>query len=92
MYVLLGKVSRLDNGGHILFGYYKPFGERIPISYTEKLTAAKPVHLSDSYPIFAHQVPTFAVRETDVSRYNGGTRVPPLNPSESIVLSEHYRL
>ena len=27
-----------------------------------------------------------------VSRHNGGTLVPPLNPSESIVLSEHYRL
>ena len=27
-----------------------------------------------------------------VSRHNGGTSVPPLNPSESIVLSEHYRL
>ena len=27
-----------------------------------------------------------------VSRHKGGMRVPPLNPSESIVLSEHYRL
>ena len=27
-----------------------------------------------------------------VSRHNGGTSVPPLNPSESLVLSEHYRL
>ena len=27
-----------------------------------------------------------------VSRHKGGTSVPPLNPSESIVLSEHYRL
>ena len=27
-----------------------------------------------------------------VSRHNGVTSVPPLNPSESIVLSEHYRL
>ena len=27
-----------------------------------------------------------------VSRHNGGTSVPPLNPSESIVFWEHYRL
>ena len=27
-----------------------------------------------------------------VSRHNGGTSGPPLNPSESIVLSKHYRL
>ena len=36
--------------------------------------------------------PTFAVRETASLGIMGAPRVPPLNPSESIVLSEHYRL
>ena len=35
---------------------------------------------------------TFAVRETASLGIMGEPRVPPLNPSESIVLSEHYRL
>ena len=35
---------------------------------------------------FLPTVPTFAVRETDVSRHNGGTSGAPLNPSETIVL------
>ena len=34
---------------------------------------------------------TFAVRETLSLGIMGEPRVPPLNPSESIVLSEHYR-
>ena len=41
---------------------------------------------------FLPTVPTFAVQETDVSRHNGGTSGAPLNPSETIVLWEHYRL
>ena len=35
---------------------------------------------------------TFAVRETRSLGIMGEPRVPPLNPSETIVLSEHYRL
>ena len=35
---------------------------------------------------------TFAVRETASLGIMGAPRVPPLNPSESIVLSKHYRL
>ena len=35
---------------------------------------------------------TFAVRETASLGIMGAPRVPPLNPSESIVLWEHYRL
>ena len=35
---------------------------------------------------------TFAVRETASLGIMGAPRVPPLNPSETIVLSEHYRL
>ena len=35
---------------------------------------------------------TFAVRETASLGIMGAPRVPPLNPSESIVLSEYYRL
>ena len=35
---------------------------------------------------------TFAVRETASLGIMGEPRVPPLNPSESIVLWEHYRL
>ena len=35
---------------------------------------------------------TFAVRETASLGIMGAPRVPPLNPTESIVLSEHYRL
>ena len=35
---------------------------------------------------------TFAVGETASLGIMGPPRVPPLNPSESIVLSEHYRL
>ena len=34
---------------------------------------------------------TFAVRETASLGIMGEPRVPPLNPSETIVLSEHYR-
>ena len=41
---------------------------------------------------FMPTVPTFAVRETNVSQHNGGTSGTPLKPSEMIVLSEHYRL
>ena len=37
-------------------------------------------------------VPTFAVREPASLGIMGVPRVPPLNPSESILLSEHYRL
>ena len=39
-----------------------------------------------------HLRSTFAVRETASLGIMGAPRVPPLNPSESIVLSEHYRL
>ena len=35
---------------------------------------------------------TFAVRETASLGRMGAPRVPPLNPAETIVLSEHYRL
>ena len=41
---------------------------------------------------FIPTVPTCAVRETACLGIMGEPRVPPLNPSESIVLSEHYRL
>ena len=41
---------------------------------------------------FLTTVPTFAVRETASLGIMGAPRVPPLNPSESIVLSKHYRL
>ena len=41
---------------------------------------------------FGPTVPTCAVRETASLGIMGEPRVPPLNPSESIVLSEHYRL
>ena len=41
---------------------------------------------------FVPTVPTFAVRETASLGIMGAPRVPPLNPEESIVLSEHYRL
>ena len=41
---------------------------------------------------FFPTVPTFAVRETASLGIMGVPRVPPLNPSEMIVLSEHYRL
>ena len=41
---------------------------------------------------FFPTVPTFAVRETASLGMMGAPRVPPLNPSETIVLSEHYRL
>ena len=35
---------------------------------------------------------TFAVRETASLGTMGEPRVPPLNPSETIVLTEHYRI
>ena len=41
---------------------------------------------------FMPTVPPFAVRETASLGIMGEPRVPPLNPSETIVLSEHYRL
>ena len=41
---------------------------------------------------FVPTVPIFAVRETAFLGIMGAPRVPPLNPSETIVLSEHYRL
>ena len=45
-----------------------------------------------STTIFVPTVPTCAVRETTFLGIMGAPRVPPLNPSESIVLWEHYRL
>ena len=48
--------------------------------------------LSDIFNPFMPTVPTFAVRETASLGIMGAPRVPPLNPSETIVLSEHYRL
>ena len=50
------------------------------------------IHAQCSYAPFVPTVPTFAVRETVSLGIMGAPRVPPLNPSESIVLSEHYRL
>ena len=41
---------------------------------------------------FMPTVATFAVRETASLGIMGEPRVPPLNPSETIVLSEHYRV
>ena len=41
---------------------------------------------------FFPTVPTFAFRETTSLGIMGAPRVPPLNPSESIMLWEHYRL
>ena len=41
---------------------------------------------------FFPTVPTCAVRETASLGIMGEPQVPPLNPSETIVLSEHYRL
>ena len=41
---------------------------------------------------FVPTVPTFAVRETASLGIMGAPRVPLLNPSKTIVLSEHYRL
>ena len=38
---------------------------------------------------FRNQVPIFAVRETASLGIMGAPRVPPLNPSETIVFSEH---
>ena len=46
---------------------------------------------ADLNPFFP-TVPTFAVRETAFLGIMGEPWVPPLNPSETIVLSEHYRL
>jgi len=40
---------------------------------------------------FRNQVQTFAVRETASLGIMGAPRVPPLSPSETIELSEHYR-
>ena len=52
-----------------------------------------------NYIMFIHDIhccsirrKTFAVRETASLGIMGAPRVPPLNPSESIVLWEHYRL
>ena len=46
------------------------------------------MHVNPFFPT----VPTCAVRETASLGIMGEPRVPPLNPSESIVLSKHYRL
>ena len=45
-------------------------------------------HINPFFPT----VPTFDVGETASLGIMGEPRVPPLNPSETIVLSEHYRL
>ena len=54
------------------------------------------VSISSYTVIITHLCPPlrskFAVRETASLGIMGEPRVPPLNPSESIVLSEHYRL
>ena len=38
---------------------------------------------------FRNQVPTFAVRETDVSRYNGGTSGAPIMPRDAVFRTAH---
>ena len=48
--------------------------------------AAKPVAFL--FNLFVPTVPTFAVRETASLGIMGAPRVPPLNPSESIVLKD----
>ena len=53
-------------------------------------------HLPNLLFLLTHLCPplrsTFAVRETASLGIMGGPRVPLLNPPETIVLSEHYRL
>ena len=61
--------------------------ECVPASQPGAASIARP----NADPFFP-TVPTFAVRETASLGIMGAPRVPPLDPSETIVLSEHYRL
>ena len=71
-------------------------GSPLVLHYAER---HKPLSHNLFFPtkvILTHLCPpfgsTFAVRETASLGIMGEPRVPPINPSETIVLSEHYRL
>jgi len=61
--------------------------QTIPIEFNSRF-AKQMLTFNPSMPT----VPTFAIRETDVSRHNGGTSGAPLKAPETIVFWEHYRL
>ena len=56
------------------------------------IRAHRNVFVPGMFNPFVPTVPTCAVRETASLGIMGAPRVPPLSPSESILLSEHYRL
>ena len=58
----------------------------------ERLTRDEKSLLNLVNPLMPNGVFNICCPRDCVSRHNGGTSVPPLNPSESIVLSKHYRL
>ena len=72
-----------------LMAYLNPFSHYSSFFFKKMVIYGSPV----SYKIAVESV-TFAVRETNVSRHNGGTSGAPLKPPETIVLSacDHLRL
>ena len=65
-----------------LMAYLNPFSHYSSFFFKKMVIYGSPV----SYKIAVESV-TFAVRETDVSRHNGGTSGAPLKPPETIVFS-----
>ena len=74
------------------FARDEPDGKTTAIRRTAVREAGVSLHQVGPVNPFFPTVPTFAVRETASVGIMGAPREPLLNPSETIVLSEHYRL
>ena len=72
--------------------YYSPSDNNVYVQLYLELVCINQHSIGICINPFVPTVPTFAVRETASLGIMGEPRVPPLNPSKTIVLWEHYRL
>ena len=71
---------------------YQKFAHYISFNYLAFMVFKGHVAATSRFNPFVPTVPTCAVRETASHGIMGAPRVPPLNPTETIVFWEHYRL
>ena len=81
-----------ENSTVSVIAYYKPKKISSQFSTRSRDDGVDRVNVVYNFNPFFPTVQTCAVRETASLGIMGEPRVPPLNPSETIVLSEHYRL
>ena len=87
------RMIRLTVRLHRLFGARLVTERKIPRNFSVAVMSRATKNFNENgLNPFLPTVPTCAVRKTASLGIMGEPRVPPLNPSESIVLSEHYRL